>query len=316
LSNGTSGLDGNNSGTTRPLEGGLGGLALATRVGDGGFGGGASASGQDCSNGGSGGGGGYSGGAGPSANETCVTGGGGGSYNSGTNQNNTAGVNAGHGYVIIDYLSPPPAVNYMLSGNGVASMVTGTTFINTLTDDGFDNIGTVGFPFFWFGTDWGSSNNIQWTTNNVLTFGGGNAQYNEWTATTGKGVLIGQRDRMTNFANEFAPLINHNNTNHSIKRFNANQRDYGSAAVTMELDIRLIRGPEYQYIEIRLGNLVNVNLGNAGLWRLSDGGTFYYPFSLNAQGRPIDSNQSLVLRGDLNGYNWECFPQHYMNLGI
>ena len=138
---------------------------------------------------------------------------------------------------------PPPAVNYMLSGNGVASMVTGTTFISSLTDDAFYNIGTVGFPFFWFGTDWGSSNNIQWTTNNVLTFGGGNAQYNQWAATTGKGVLIGQSDRMTNFANEFAPLINHNNTNHSIKRFNANQRDFGSAGsgVTIELDIRLIR---------------------------------------------------------------------------
>ena len=211
---------------------------------------------------------------------------------------------------------PPPAVNYMLSGNGVASMATGTTFVSSQSDDNYYNIGNVSFPFFWFGTDWGSSNNIQWTTNNVLTFGGGNAQYNQWTATTGKGVLIGQRDRMTNFANEFAPLINHNNTNHSIKRFNANQTDYYNPAVRIELDIRLIRGPEYQYIEIRLGNLVNVNLENAGLWNLSDGGTFYNPFSLNAEGRPINSNQSLVLRGDLTGYNWVCFPQHYMNLGI
>ena len=111
LSNGTSGLDGNNSGTTRPLAGGLGGAALASySIGDGGFGGGASASGQGCTNGGAGGGGGYSGGAGPSGNTTCGSGGGGGSYNSGTNQTNTAAVNTGHGYVIINYLSstPPP----------------------------------------------------------------------------------------------------------------------------------------------------------------------------------------------------------------
>ena len=102
LSNGTSGLDGNNSSTTKPLEEGLGGLAKSyNSVGDGGFGGGASASGQGCSNGGAGGGGGYSGGAGPSGDATCNSGGGGGSYNSGTDQINTVGVNAGHGYVII-----------------------------------------------------------------------------------------------------------------------------------------------------------------------------------------------------------------------
>ena len=107
LTNGTSGLDGNNSGTTRPLQGGLGGAAVASySIGDGGFGGGASAAGQSCSNGGAGGGGGYSGGAGPSGDYFCGSGGGGGSYNSGTNQANTAGVNTGHGYVKITFNAP------------------------------------------------------------------------------------------------------------------------------------------------------------------------------------------------------------------
>ena len=121
LTNGTSGYQGNNSGTTRPLAGGLGGAALASySIGDGGFGGGASASGEYCSNGGAGGGGGYSGGAGPSGDPNCGSGGGGGSYNSGTNQTNTAAVNTGHGYVIINYLSstpPPPApvISYLYS---------------------------------------------------------------------------------------------------------------------------------------------------------------------------------------------------------
>lgn len=101
-SNGRSGLDGNNSGCTRPLEGGIGGLALATTsVGNGGFGGGASASGQNCSNGGPGGGGGYSGGAGPSTTTETAAGGGGGSYNSGSNPTNSVRSTAGDGYVII-----------------------------------------------------------------------------------------------------------------------------------------------------------------------------------------------------------------------
>ena len=51
-------------------------------------------------------------------------------------------------------------------------------------DDSFVGIGTVGFPFFWFGTDYGSSNNIQWNTNNVMTFGGGNNQYSNWSPGT------------------------------------------------------------------------------------------------------------------------------------
>ncbi len=104
LSNGTSGLDGNNTGCQSPLNGGAGGYpppSNGTTVGNGGFGGGASASGQPCSNGGNGGGGGYSGGAGPSGDTTTVKGGGGGSYNSGTSQSNASGENTGHGYVII-----------------------------------------------------------------------------------------------------------------------------------------------------------------------------------------------------------------------
>jgi hypothetical protein len=102
FSNGTSGVYGHNSGCQRPLEGGAGGAALSyATVGDGGFGGGASASGGACLNGGPGGGGGYSGGAGPSRDISCPQAGGGGSYNSGTSQNNTAGAVSGNGYVTI-----------------------------------------------------------------------------------------------------------------------------------------------------------------------------------------------------------------------
>ena len=64
----------------------------------GGFGGGGGAS-ED--NGGAGGGGGYSGGGASSHSGAGGAGGGGGSYNAGTNQENTAGANSGHGFVII-----------------------------------------------------------------------------------------------------------------------------------------------------------------------------------------------------------------------
>ncbi len=68
-------------------------------LGVGGYGGGGGGSTQ-CGYGG--GGGGYSGGGGGGWRSGCGgSGGGGGSYNAGTNQENTAGANSGHGFVII-----------------------------------------------------------------------------------------------------------------------------------------------------------------------------------------------------------------------
>ncbi|MBT4136164.1 hypothetical protein HOD75_01700 [archaeon] len=76
-------------------SGGVGG-ALYSGGADGGFGGGGGCYA------GSGGGGGYSGGGGGEWSNGAA-GGGGGSYNNGTEQNNTAGINTGQGYVIITY---------------------------------------------------------------------------------------------------------------------------------------------------------------------------------------------------------------------
>ena len=139
LTNGTVGLDSNNSGCQRPLEGGLGGAARADySIGDGGFGGGASASGQSCGNGGPGGGGGYSGGAGPSGDTSCGSSGGGGSYNSGTNQTNTAGANAGNGYVTI---TPNSIIQAPTGGTGGTG---GTGDLYTFSTHTFTNAGATG----------------------------------------------------------------------------------------------------------------------------------------------------------------------------
>ena len=75
------------------INGGTGGTFLESQ---GGFGGGASAFNHG------GGGGGYSGGGVVGTSSTGVAGGG-GSYNNGTNQLNMAGVNKGHGKVIIKF---------------------------------------------------------------------------------------------------------------------------------------------------------------------------------------------------------------------
>jgi hypothetical protein len=81
------------------VNGGYGGLGKLNDI-HGGFGGGGGSYGHG---GGPGGGGGFSGGGGGD-NSGNARGGGGGSYNSGTNQDNQAGVNEGHGKVIITYI--------------------------------------------------------------------------------------------------------------------------------------------------------------------------------------------------------------------
>jgi hypothetical protein len=80
------------------VNGGNGGHGQYKNDFDGGFGGGGSSHGAGW---GGGGGGGYSGGG---AYTWTFGGGGGGSFNSGTNQDNQAGVNEGHGKVIITYI--------------------------------------------------------------------------------------------------------------------------------------------------------------------------------------------------------------------
>jgi hypothetical protein len=205
--NGTSGNIGNNSGTTRPLEGGLGGLAnTASTVGDGGFGGGASAAGNICGAGGAGGGGGYSGGAGPSSTQVCITGGGGGSYisNSGTNQIKTAGVNTGHGYVTIEYLSIPPTTSTGTIYTNTATYNSPFTFLkNNFTKTAYNFSGwhlydTLGIQISTilyadqqnYGT-WNIDKNIfaiaQWAKTYLITIdkGGGEGTVNNPTATYG-----------------------------------------------------------------------------------------------------------------------------------
>ena len=106
------GQDGSTNSSTATIGGGkswangmLGGVLTNDSSGhgsNGGFGGGGASSWA------SGGGGGYSGGAGKYSSGNSGerrSGGGGGSYNSGTNQYNEAGVNSGHGQVIITLVS-------------------------------------------------------------------------------------------------------------------------------------------------------------------------------------------------------------------
>ena len=243
--------------------------------------------------------------------------------NGGSSSGNMTGANSyaingtigGVGWVLIAYgadvtvpVVPPVATEYMLAGNVAGNMneAGGARMGIDGADDSFAGIGTV-FQFFWFGTDYGSGNNIQWTTNNVMTFGGGSTQYTNWAANVRPGVLMGQYDRRTNYSTQFAPT---SNNGYNIKRFIVVQHNYysGSAGNEIQMEIRLLRGPAYQYIEIRMANW---SAGNGGSWNISDGGSFYNPFTAAP---PVGTGASVVLRGSLTGTNWVAYNNYYMNL--
>ncbi|MAH25935.1 MAG: hypothetical protein CMI19_03125 [Opitutae bacterium] len=109
---GESDMSYNEAGGKSLLNGLVGGHGNNTGA-DGGFGGGGSGQGGH----GGGGGGGYSGGDGGRVA------GGGGSYNSGTDQNNTSGVNEGHGKVIITFLGSTNEAPVISQGAGPLTKV-------------------------------------------------------------------------------------------------------------------------------------------------------------------------------------------------
>lgn len=196
---------------------------------------------------------------------------------------------------------------YRFSGNQSGNMSTtgGTQVALTGVDDGSASIGTIGFPFYFFGTDYGSNNTINWNTNQVLQFGT-NVSTITWSATTGRGILLGNYDRRTNSIYNF----NFTTVNgYNIKRIIIDQANYyGTAGNEIKMEIRLMRGSAYQYIELRMNQWT---AGTAGNWNLTDGVVYYNVFSAAP---PIGTGQSLVMRSDLTGYNWTVFNQNYIAL--
>jgi hypothetical protein len=203
---------------------------------------------------------------------------------------------------------PVVSVNYMVAGNVAGNMNEsgGSRMGIDGADDSYASIGTVGFSFLWFGVQCGTNNNIWWNTNQALTFASYSNTYSAWSPGTARGLTLGQSDRRTNWSTQFSPYTSNN---HSIKRFIVTQANYYSGGGNeIQMEIRLIRGPSYQYIELRMAYWA---ASTGGLWNLSDGGSFYNVFS---GAPPIGTGASLVIRGDLNGYNWQAFNNHYMNL--
>jgi hypothetical protein len=217
--------------------------------------------------------------------------------------------------------------NPIVSGNATTSMsTTGATAIPGVAgvDDGFGAIPTTStFPFYFFGTNYGSGavapNGIYWNTNNVLGFGAGNNTIN-WVANTGRGILMGNYDRRTDPNAWYFPIAT--SGNYVILRILVFFRNVYNAGVAGEgqLAIRMARNTVNgkQYIEFRTfkgsGTANSGAITTTGAWNITNGTAFQNTYgSVFNTSFPAD-NTSYVLSSDANGNGWTFTNTSYLNI--
>jgi hypothetical protein len=180
------------------------------------------------------------------------------------------------------------------------------------------SIGTIGFPFFFSGTDYGKNNDINWYTDQILFFGN-NLNINYFGHIDYKGIMLGYaKNRRTNWLYSFDTYTSNGN---SIKRFIVSQ-GFNDKTIThdMQMEIRLIRDTTYQYIEVRMGDWSDAAVNNSGSWYLENTDiniNIYYEYQSLYYNQNIEGMgklSSFVLRSDLLGNNWKLFTNYYVGL--
>lgn len=189
------------------------------------------------------------------------------------------------------------------SGDGTANLnTTGLTILSAVS--GVDDIGVtfpVPFDFFFFGTNYGNGLNtgIYWNTNNVIGFGTTNNTIS-WNAGTGRGILIGNRDRRTNTFHYSSTASTYQGYSY-IRIVLICQNTYSDGIPNaIQWEIRLFRGSLYQYVEVRASTAP----ATGGGWNITNGTTFQNTYGSFTN---VTAGSSFVLRSDANGNNWTFF---------
>jgi hypothetical protein len=226
---------------------------------------------------------------------------------------------SGFGRAAVVIASSDPAI---ISGNATTTMsTTGFTQIIGLTgvDDNAANIPTnASFNFNFFGTNYGlaNTNGIYWSSNNVLGFGSANATIN-WSANTGRGILLGNRDRRCTTC-WYSPMTTSGTS--QIMSILASFQNYYSAGSANEgqMQIRLIRSSTKQYIEVRVykgsGGANGGAITTTGTWNLTDNTTFQGTFGSTFNTTFPADNTSFVLSSDLAGNTWTFSASSYVGI--
>ena len=207
-----------------------------------------------------------------------------------------------------------PEDSFLVQGNAPANMsiVAGMSTLTSITGVD-DNAAYVPFDmdFFFFGTNYrslGRQGGLYWNTNNVFGFGTSNGTIT-WTATSGIGVTLGNTDRRTNTFAVTSTIQTLSNTNFINSVLYAQNIFNDGVLSSLQWQMRLLRSPNWQYIEVRMSTVGATN----GNWNITNGTTFQGTFGARAATAGAKGS-SFVLRSDLNGENWTLYYSYYIDL--
>lgn len=204
---------------------------------------------------------------------------------------------------------------FFVQGNAPANMSLANPTMSTLTlvtglDDGATYV-PFDMDFFFYGVNHrslGRVGGLYWNTNNVFGFGTSNGTIT-WTATTGRGVLLGNTDRRTNTFSVTSTIQTAGTTNYINSVLYAQNLYNDGVLSSLQWQMRLLRSPNYQYIEVRMSTVG----ATQGAWNITDGTTLQGTFGSRATTAGAKGS-SFVLRSDLNGFNWTLFYSYYIDL--
>ena len=203
------------------------------------------------------------------------------------------------------YTLPLPGAT-IVSGAGAAAMSNvGMTALVSVYQDDVANPWNLPMDFYFLGTNYGKNMNggMGWCSNFVISFSLSGNDIN-WP-TTKPGVLLGNSDRATNTFHYSALQ-----TSGSVQYVNCvlqGQNAFNdNVAYAVKYQYRLIRDPQYQYIEIRAAAAPSTQ----GTWRAVSG-----PPGGNvilATGAYVGTGLSGVWRSTATGANWTWFANSYV----
>ena len=217
----------------------------------------------------------------------------------------------------------------LVAGNVIADM--NTTGMSTITftgnvDEGYAYLPFTGMNFYFFGTNYGNSDNsIYMNTNYAFGFGIGQTDYDNWSV--GQPAILFDFFDSFNFASYVSPPQNGTISGGKYVRIVATGRDVisgGTLTIKKAYEIYYVRDNCFQYMQFNCyledvddrtqynagANISNITNGTAfqNTFGSTDGSFGNHPPNT---GGP-QTGGSYVIRSDLNGNNWQFFPNTHL----
>jgi len=213
-----------------------------------------------------------------------------------------------------------------LSGaRDISNSFTGIGIAPGILDDGYARL-PIAFEFNFAGTSYGTriSNGIYWSTNNILSFGEGNASYDISGASPG--IYLGTADRVIDSVYVVDTV---RQGNFYIFKLIVNYHNYSEPpeegeAETGSFELRVVKEAtayKRQWIELRTKEANNFDIsGNPSFWNV----IFDSPSTAPEQNGPQytfgvvpfqpANRSSFVLASDAQGTAWRLFDQCHLTV--